>query len=207
MLYNNWCLKQASVGAKTVLWCTGQSVSVSVCTPSLWQVVDQPHARVVTVLPPKPNNYLGLSIFTLLCCCWLFGIIALIYALQVCTYITRSCLVCSSLDTLPAQVDSAYASGDVVSATSASRSSRKWNIAGIVFGSVVVLAVVLYLIIATIVQIALSLWRQLVLLLQLVPSVLQQCHLITIDSPSLSSSQHYYSLSVCYMYTNVWITW
>ena len=46
------------------------------------------------------------------------------------------------------QVDSAYASGDVVTATSASRSARSWSIAGIIFGSVVVGGVVLINIIA-----------------------------------------------------------
>ena len=40
------------------------------------------------------------------------------------------------------QVDSAYASGDVLAATSASQSARSWNIAGIVFGSIVAVLVV-----------------------------------------------------------------
>ena len=51
--------------------------------------------------------------------------------------------MCGSLDTLPPQVDSAYVSGNVVAATSASQSARSWSIAGIVFGSVVVVLVVL----------------------------------------------------------------
>ena len=51
--------------------------------------------------------------------------------------------MCGRLDTLPTQVDSAYVSGNVVAATSASQSARSWSIAGIVFGSVVVVLVVL----------------------------------------------------------------
>ena len=48
------------------------------------QIVGQPQATAtVTLVQRKPNNYIGLSVFTLLCCCWLFGIIALIFALQV----------------------------------------------------------------------------------------------------------------------------
>ena len=38
---------------------------------------------------------------------------------------------------LCSQVDSAYASGDIVAAQSASRSARTWNIVGIIFGSVI----------------------------------------------------------------------
>ena len=41
------------------------------------------------------------------------------------------------------QVDSAYSGGDVVGAMSASRSSRTWNIVGIVFGSITLVLVVI----------------------------------------------------------------
>ena len=41
------------------------------------------------------------------------------------------------------QVDSAYAKGDVVGAQSASRSARTWSIAGIVWGSVTLVLVVI----------------------------------------------------------------
>lgn len=40
-------------------------------------------------------------------------------------------------------MDSAYASGDVAGAQSASRSARTWNIVGIVFGSVTLVLVVI----------------------------------------------------------------
>ena len=50
------------------------------------QVVGQPTAPAVTLIQRKPSNYVALSVFTLLCCCWLFGIVALIYAMQVAIY-------------------------------------------------------------------------------------------------------------------------
>ncbi len=49
------------------------------------QVVStQPGPSVtVHVADIKPKNYLALSLFTCLCCCWVFGIIALVMSLQV----------------------------------------------------------------------------------------------------------------------------
>ena len=40
------------------------------------------------------------------------------------------------------QVDSAYYRGDILGAQSASRSARNWNIAGIIFGSVALVVVI-----------------------------------------------------------------
>ncbi len=42
----------------------------------------QPRSGVI-VTGIKPNNYLAVSLFSLFCCCWLFGLIALLYSLQV----------------------------------------------------------------------------------------------------------------------------
>lgn len=80
-------------------------------------VTAQPAAGVmVRTLDTKPESYLGLSIFSFLCCCWLFGLIALVY----------SC-----------QVDSAWTVGDVNGAVSASRNAKSWNFASIITGIVV----------------------------------------------------------------------
>ena len=56
-------------------------VCVCVC-----QVVVQPQAPpTVTLIQRKPDNYIVLSVLTLLCCCWLFGLVALMYGMQVFT--------------------------------------------------------------------------------------------------------------------------
>ncbi len=47
------------------------------------QVVSTQPGPWVTMANTKPENYLALSLFTCLCCCWMFGIIALIMSLQV----------------------------------------------------------------------------------------------------------------------------
>ncbi len=47
------------------------------------QVVSTQPGPWVTMANTKPENYLALSLFTLLCCCWMLGIIALIMSLQV----------------------------------------------------------------------------------------------------------------------------
>ena len=47
-----------------------------------------------------------------------------------CAYILTVLCVC--------QVDSAYASGDLVGAQIASRTARSWNVAAIVFGSITI---------------------------------------------------------------------
>lgn len=86
-------------------------------------VVGQPQsAPTVTLVQRKPENYIILSIFTLFCCCWLFGIVALIHAMQ---------------------VDSAYEGGDIIGARAASRSAKTWNIVGIVFGSISIVMVII----------------------------------------------------------------
>ncbi len=47
------------------------------------QVVSTQPGPSVTMVDTKPENYLALSLFTCLCCCWVFGIIALVMSLQV----------------------------------------------------------------------------------------------------------------------------
>ncbi len=47
------------------------------------QVVSTQPGPSVTMADTKPENYLALSLFTCLCCCWVFGIIALVMSLQV----------------------------------------------------------------------------------------------------------------------------
>ena len=37
--------------------------------------------------PKPPKDYLGLALFSLLCCCFPFGIIALVKSLEVCTVV------------------------------------------------------------------------------------------------------------------------
>ena len=32
----------------------------------------------------KPPNYIALSLINLLCCCWILGIVGLVYSLRVC---------------------------------------------------------------------------------------------------------------------------
>ena len=53
----------------------------------------------------KPPNYLAFSIITTLFCCWIFGVIAIIYA---------------------AQVDAKWASGDYRGAEAASATAKLW---------------------------------------------------------------------------------
>ena len=113
------------------------------------QVVAQPTATQVRIIEKKPDNYIFLSVFTLLCCCWLFGLIALIYALQVSSScsLVRAVLEdtphCPPLPPLSLQVDSAYSNGDRAGASSASRSAKTWNIVGIIWGSVSIALIVI----------------------------------------------------------------
>ncbi|XP_060643399.2 interferon-induced transmembrane protein 1-like [Anolis sagrei] len=78
---------------------------------------------------PENNHptHLGLSIFNLLCCCPL-GFAAIIY----------SC-----------QVKNANAVGDSNQAAKASRTAKMLNIVGIVFGVIVIIAIVVFLVIRT----------------------------------------------------------
>jgi hypothetical protein len=46
-------------------------------------VTQQPMAPVVMEIAAKPKNYLALSIVNMLCCCFILGLIALIFSLQV----------------------------------------------------------------------------------------------------------------------------
>lgn len=65
--------------------------------------------------PPKPRTYLGWSIASLLLCCWLPSIVAVVYATQ---------------------VSSKYDSGDYAGAEKASESASLWLIISIVTGLV-----------------------------------------------------------------------
>nr|XP_020649157.1 synapse differentiation-inducing gene protein 1-like [Pogona vitticeps] len=74
-------------------------------------------------------SYLGLSIFTMLCCCLPLGIAAVIYS---------------------SQVDNANCSGDFNRASQASRTARKLNIIGIVLGVITLIIVaVIYAVVFT----------------------------------------------------------
>jgi len=46
-------------------------------------MTNQPTVAAVGVVGVKPQNYLVLSIASIFCFCWLFGLIALLYSLQV----------------------------------------------------------------------------------------------------------------------------
>lgn len=56
-----------------------QQQPATVQQPTVY-VVQQPTNPMDSV---PPSDYLGLSIFSLICCCWLLGIIALMNSLQV----------------------------------------------------------------------------------------------------------------------------
>ena len=67
--------------------------------------------------PPPPNvpNYLVQSIAVTLCCCFPFGLVALVYA---------------------AQVNSKLAAGDVTGAEASSRNAKTWCIVTLIAGIV-----------------------------------------------------------------------
>lgn len=77
-------------------------------------VTTQPSVQQVT-FQPKPENYLVLSIFTCLCCCWLLGIFAIMYSLQ---------------------VDSSWTVGNYEEARRSSRTALHLNIATVIVGIV-----------------------------------------------------------------------
>ncbi|XP_062517815.1 synapse differentiation-inducing gene protein 1-like [Corticium candelabrum] len=89
-----------------------------------------PPTQVVTV--ENVNDYMGLSLVTLLCCCWPIGI----------------CAVMSSL-----RVRDALRVGDHVGAMNASRSARSLNIAGIVIGCIVIVIVIVAVVVAIVVRV------------------------------------------------------
>ena len=94
----------------------------------------QPQAPpTVTLIQRKPDNYIVLSVLTLLCCCWLFGLVALMYGMQV---FTISCSLGEYKICCCVQVDSAYTRGNVAAAQTASRAAKTWNIVGIAVGCV-----------------------------------------------------------------------
>lgn len=65
---------------------------------------------------PKPDNNLVLAIFTTICCCLPFGIVAIVKA--------------SSVNTL-------YLSGNYQAAVNAAAEAKKWSIWGIIAGVVI----------------------------------------------------------------------
>ena len=64
-------------------WQSNTSIEVSPSLPP--QVINTaPVASTYAVVPQyPPPNYLILNIFTLLCCCFLFGLIGIFYSIQV----------------------------------------------------------------------------------------------------------------------------
>lgn len=66
-------------------------------------------------MPVKPDNHLGLAIFTMLCCCMPLGIVALIKAQE---------------------VNNNYLRGDYEGAQNASTSAFNWGIAALILGFV-----------------------------------------------------------------------
>ena len=48
-----------------------------------FQVVNAQPSTIQYSVGVMPESYMGLSIFTCLCCCWLFGLIAIMYSSQV----------------------------------------------------------------------------------------------------------------------------
>lgn len=66
---------------------------------------------------PMPHNYIVESILVMLCCCQIFGIIALIYGVQVSSY---------------------YTQGNYEKAVEASETAKKWCVWGAVIGGIIV---------------------------------------------------------------------
>ena len=50
---------------------------------SCFQVVNAQPSTIQYSVGVMPESYMGLSIFTCLCCCWLFGLIAIMFSSQV----------------------------------------------------------------------------------------------------------------------------
>jgi len=76
-------------------------------------VIMQAPQAVILPAAPRPSSWLGLSIFTFLCCVWPIGLAAIIF----------SCMV-----------DSAYASGDYEGARRNSNIAKWLNVAAILCG-------------------------------------------------------------------------
>ncbi|CAI8036019.1 hypothetical protein GBAR_LOCUS20207 [Geodia barretti] len=90
-------------------------------TPHITVVQAAPIVTRRTVIEPKPPNHILLSLIVFLMFCWVFGLIALIMGMQ---------------------VDSAWAAGDGNRARRLSASARGWNLAGMIFGSVLYVTIV-----------------------------------------------------------------
>jgi len=81
--------------------------------------IQQPNAYPADYLPGSVPNYLWQSIVVTVLCCLPFGVVSIVNA---------------------AKVDSLLAQGDVVGATAASQSAKKWAIAGVAsWGAIIVL--------------------------------------------------------------------
>jgi hypothetical protein len=83
-------------------------------------VVQQP-CSLQTPMLPKPNNYIAFSVFNMLCCCFFLGLGALVRGLN---------------------VDSHYHAGRYEEAKRASVQARNLNIAGVVFGLIAYVAII-----------------------------------------------------------------
>lgn len=93
-------------------------------------VSSQPVHAPVHYVQVKPPNHIILSVITMIFFCWVFGLIALLFAIQ---------------------VDSAWNSGDRQRAQQRSGAARGWSMAGIVFGVVAYIIIV----VGTILRVAL----------------------------------------------------
>ncbi|RZS90439.1 CD225/dispanin family protein [Aquimarina brevivitae] len=68
--------------------------------------------------PPRPNNYLALSIISTILCCLVTGIVSIIYSTQ---------------------VNTKYDAGDYAGAEQASKNAKTWALVGIIAGAVIIL--------------------------------------------------------------------
>ena len=87
-------------------------------------------------LPPEPNNYLCLAIFSVICCCIPCGIVAIIMSLMVRLREGSEFSLSLALYSLFLQVSQRYARGDYLGARQASQYAKMWAVASILCGVV-----------------------------------------------------------------------
>ena len=112
------------------------------CTCMYVQIQDP--AKQVNGLSVRPQNYLGLTFFALLCCCcwpgWIFAIIGFVFSVQVRKLSQfhwdgvpikgiMSCILMYL-----SQVDNQYTNKDFLGAQRSSKLARNWSIAAIATG-------------------------------------------------------------------------